>query len=47
MDQQPAFQLSFDFLRSKPIVVEPSAAQVSSDAGSTTIGLDVRKSKPN
>ena len=33
MDQQPAFQFSFDFLRSKPIVVEPSAAQVTSDAG--------------
>jgi hypothetical protein len=33
MDQQPAFQLSFDFLGSKPIVVEPSAAQVTSDAG--------------
>lgn len=33
MDQQPAFQISFDFLRSKPIVVEPSAAQVTSDAG--------------
>ena len=33
MNQQSAFQVSFDFLRSKPIVVEPSAAQVSSDAG--------------
>ena len=33
MDQQPAFEISFDFLRSKPIVVEPSAAQVTSDAG--------------
>jgi len=33
MHRQSAFQLSFDFLRSKPIVVEPSAAQVSSDAG--------------
>lgn len=33
MDSQPAFQLSFDFLTSKPVVVEPSAAQVSSDAG--------------
>lgn len=33
MDSQPAFQLWFDFLKSKPIVVEPSAAQVSSDAG--------------
>lgn len=27
------FQLNFDFLRSKPIIVEPSAAQVSSDGG--------------
>jgi hypothetical protein len=33
MDQQPAFQLCFNFPRSKPIVVEPSAAQVTSDAG--------------
>lgn len=33
MDQPPAFQLSFDFLKSRSIVVEPSAAQVSSDAG--------------
>ena len=33
MDQQPAFQISFSFLRSKRIVVEPSAAQVTSDAG--------------
>ena len=33
MDPQTAFQLWFDFLKSKPIVVEPSAAQVSSDAG--------------
>ncbi len=33
MDQQPAFQISFDFLTSKPIVVEPSAARVTSDAG--------------
>lgn len=33
MDSQSAFQLCFDFLPSKPIVVEPSAAQVSSDAG--------------
>ena len=33
MNSQCAFQLSFDFLRSKPIVVEPSAAQVTSDAG--------------
>jgi hypothetical protein len=33
MDSQSAFQLTFDFLTSKPIVVEPSAVQVSSDAG--------------
>lgn len=33
MDSQTAFQLNFDFLTSKPIVVEPSAVQVSSDAG--------------
>jgi hypothetical protein len=33
MDQQSAFQISFHFLGSKPIVVEPSAAQVTSDAG--------------
>ena len=33
MISQSAFQLSFDFGRSKPIVVEPSAAQVSTDAG--------------
>jgi len=33
MDSQTAFQLSFDFLTSKPVLVEPSAAQVSSDAG--------------
>ncbi|HSM39912.1 MAG TPA: IS1380 family transposase [Afifellaceae bacterium] len=33
MDSQTAFQFSFDFLRFKPIVVEPAAAQVSSDAG--------------
>jgi Transposase DDE domain group 1 len=33
MDAQSAFQLGFDFGRSKPVVVEPSAAQVSSDAG--------------
>ena len=33
MDQQPAFEFSFDFLGSKPIVVEPSAAQLTSDAG--------------
>jgi hypothetical protein len=30
---QSAWQLSFDFPGSKPIVVEPSAAQISSDAG--------------
>jgi hypothetical protein len=33
MDSQSAFQLCFDFLPSKTIVVEPSTAQVSSDAG--------------
>ena len=33
MDSQSDFQLKFDFLPSKPIVVEPSADQVSSDAG--------------
>jgi hypothetical protein len=33
MNSQSAFQLSFDFYRSKPILVEPSAAQVSTDAG--------------
>jgi Transposase DDE domain group 1 len=33
MDAQSAFQLAFDFLTSKPVLVEPSAAQVSSDAG--------------
>jgi hypothetical protein len=33
MDSQSAFQLTFDFGTSKPIVVEPSAAQVSSDGG--------------
>jgi len=33
MDLQPAFQFVFDFSTSKPIAVEPSAAQVSSDAG--------------
>jgi hypothetical protein len=32
MEAQSAFQLAFDFLTSKPVVVEPSAAQVSSDA---------------
>ena len=30
---QSAWQLSFDFFGSKPVVVEPSAGQVSSDAG--------------
>jgi hypothetical protein len=33
MDEQSAFQLAFHFGTSKPVVVEPSAAQVSSDAG--------------
>ena len=33
MDQQSTFQFSLDFIESKPIVVEPSAGQVSSDAG--------------
>ena len=33
MDAQSAFLLAFDFGTSKPVVVEPSAAQVSSDAG--------------
>lgn len=33
MTWQSAFQLAFDFARSKPILVEPSAAQVSTDAG--------------
>ena len=33
MVKQSAFQVSFDFLTSKAIVVEPAAAQVSSDAG--------------
>lgn len=33
MDAQSAFQLGFDFGTSKPVVVAPSAAQVSSDAG--------------
>ena len=33
MDSQSAFQLSFDFGRCKPVLVEPSAAQVSTDAG--------------
>ncbi len=33
MDEQSAFQLAFDFGTSKPVVVEPAAGQVSSDAG--------------
>ena len=33
MVSQSAFQLTLDFLTSKPVVVEPSAEQVSSDAG--------------
>ena len=33
MVKQSAFQISFDYLRSKVVVVEPGAAQVSSDAG--------------
>jgi hypothetical protein len=33
MDLQTAFECSFDFGRSKPVVVVPSAAQVSCDAG--------------
>ena len=33
MDGRSAFQLAFDFGTSKPVVVAPSAAQVSSDAG--------------
>ena len=33
MDPQTAFQITFDFFTSKPIVIEPSAAQVSSDGG--------------
>jgi hypothetical protein len=33
MDSQSDFQVCFDFLSSKPIVVESSAARVSSDAG--------------
>ncbi len=33
MVKQSAFQVSFDFLTSKAIVVEPAAAQASSDAG--------------
>ena len=30
---QDAWQVCFDFLGAKPVVVEPSACQVSSDAG--------------
>jgi hypothetical protein len=33
MDAHSAFQRALDFGTSKPVVVEPSAAQVSSDAG--------------
>ena len=33
MESQSAFELVFDFGMSKPVVVEPSAAQLSSDAG--------------
>jgi hypothetical protein len=33
MVSQTAFQLTLDFLKSKPIVAVPSAEQVSSDAG--------------
>src|SRR3990172_10733980 len=33
MVSQTAFRLTLDFLTSKPVVVEPSANQVSSDAG--------------
>src|SRR3974377_2194103 len=33
MAQQSAFPLTFDFLTSKPVLLEPAAAQVSSDAG--------------
>ena len=33
MVEQSAFRLTFDFLTSKAVVVEPAAAQVSSDAG--------------
>jgi hypothetical protein len=33
MDSRGVFQIAFDFYTSKPIVVEPSAAQVSSDGG--------------
>jgi hypothetical protein len=33
VNKQSAFQVSFDFLTSKAVVVEPAAAQISSDAG--------------
>ena len=33
MDSQTAFQFLFNFRRSKTVVVEPAAAQVSTDAG--------------
>jgi hypothetical protein len=33
MVSQTVFQLTLDFLTSKPVLVEPSAEQVSSDAG--------------
>jgi hypothetical protein len=33
MAQQSAFPLTFDFLTSKPVLLEPAAVQVSSDAG--------------
>ncbi len=33
MVEQSAFRLTFDFLTSKPVVVEPSPGMVSSDAG--------------
>ena len=33
MDQQSAFRIEFDYFNPKPVVVEPSPAQVSSDGG--------------
>lgn len=33
MDSQSAFSFNLDFFTSKPVVIEPSGAQVSSDAG--------------
>jgi len=33
MNQQPDWQVSFDFLDHKPVVVEPQQAQLTSDAG--------------